>query len=414
MKLRVRFGGVTHALVTPEVCSLDGLRALVASRLGGDVSSVRLSLNNREELSASSSATLQAAGICPGDLLYVLGSPAPPADAAHARTVRDAAQAGGGGAEEKEEEMEEEDVREETLSSLYVPTAAVPEPLRALLARCSPLAPKSAPCDWLALALHAAMVDCGFHPLNPCVQPVGGRVRYLYSLDERDATPSAWLRCSVVGGELVAYAGAEGGEVHRLALALQAHSPPDTSLRTLWVSAKDLLASRAARSARTARGLPSLTVGLLALPEHVKALILALLDAPALAALLCTCTDLRFACAEDSLWCRLFSRNFDEAARGAAQLAPHRGWRGAFAVAWTERERARRRANMAADMRRRRPRPHIFPVNPFDPELPQPGYPGMPGVIGGDYDLYPGGMGLGRGGFGRGGEIGRASCRERV
>jgi len=78
MRLRVRLvgaaGGETHRIVTPEVCDLAALRALVATRLGLPPAAVRLSLNGTDELApgAAGGATLQAAGIAPGDLLYVL------------------------------------------------------------------------------------------------------------------------------------------------------------------------------------------------------------------------------------------------------------------------------------------------------------------------------------------------------
>ena len=78
MRLRVRLagaaGGETHRVVTPEVCDLAALRALVATRLGLSPAAVRLSLNGTDELApgAAGGATLQAAGIAPGDLLYVL------------------------------------------------------------------------------------------------------------------------------------------------------------------------------------------------------------------------------------------------------------------------------------------------------------------------------------------------------
>lgn len=71
------------------------------------------------------------------------------------------------------------------------------------------------------------------------------------------------------------------------------------------------------------------------------------------------CRELRFLAADDALWRPLFEREFGEGAaraNGAAQLAGRRGWRAAFAAAWGDRERARRREAMANEMRRRRPR----------------------------------------------------------
>ena len=101
MRLRVRLagaaGGETHRVVTPEVCDLAALRTLVASRLGMPPASVRLSLNGTDELApgAAGGATLQVAGIAPGDLLYVLPPAAQGAAAAAAvqATAADAAAA---------------------------------------------------------------------------------------------------------------------------------------------------------------------------------------------------------------------------------------------------------------------------------------------------------------------------------
>jgi hypothetical protein len=79
MRLRARLaggGGETHKIITPEVCDLGALRALLASRLlpaGAPPAAVRLSLNGTDELAPGvNGATLQAAGIAPGDLVYVL------------------------------------------------------------------------------------------------------------------------------------------------------------------------------------------------------------------------------------------------------------------------------------------------------------------------------------------------------
>lgn len=82
MRLRVRLAGVaggeTHRVATPEVCSVATLRSLVATRLGLPPAAVRLSLNGADELApgAAGGATLQAAGIAPGDLVYVLATAA--------------------------------------------------------------------------------------------------------------------------------------------------------------------------------------------------------------------------------------------------------------------------------------------------------------------------------------------------
>ena len=288
--------------------------------------------------------------------------------------------------------------------------------LREVLASCA----WSAPSDALALLLHAAMLESGFLAATgaaccaPGAPPAGWRAapgsfafRYTFALPGGSGAPppEAWLRCRAVGGALVAYGGLDDAPaVHRLELPLASGEPAAlASPRTSWAAAKDALASRLLAAACEAAGAPP-PAALTALPDALKRLLLAALPAEALAAVAATCRDLRYAAADDDLWRRLYERQFGQpdapgAAAGAAALAARRGWRAAFAAAATERARQTRRDAMAADMRRRRPRPHVFPAVPGPP----PGVPGaFPGIIGGDYDLHPGG-GLGRGGFGGGG-----------
>ena len=286
--------------------------------------------------------------------------------------------------------------------------------LREVLASCA----WSVPSDALALLLHAAMLESGFLAAAdagggaPRAPPAGWRAasgrflfRSIFALPSGGGCappPEAWLRCRAVGGALVAYGGLEGAPaVHRLELPLASGEPAAlASPRTSWAAAKDALASRLLAAACEAAGAPP-PPALTALPDALKRLLLAALPAEALAAVAATCRDLRYAVADEDLWRRLFERQFGQpdapgAAAGAAALAARRGWRAAFAAAATERARQTRRDAMAADMRRRRPRPHIFPAVPGPP----PGFPGaFPGIIGGDYDLHPVG-GFGHGGFG--------------
>ena len=306
------------------------------------------------------------------------------------------------------------------LSRLFLLTRRATDALREVLASCA----WSAPSDALVLLLHAAMLESGFRAVTvagsgaPGAPPAGWRAapgrfafRYIFALPSGGGgapPPEAWLRCRAVGSVLVAYGGLEGAPaVHRLELPLASGEPAAlSSPRAAWASAKDALASRLLAAACEAAGAPP-PPALTALPDALKRLLLVALPAEALAAVAATCRDLRFAAADEDLWRRLYERQFGQpdapgAVAGAAALAARRGWRAAFAAAATERARQTRRDAMAADMRRRRPRPHVFPAVPGPP----PGFPGVfPGIIGGDYDLHPGG-GLGRGGVGGSGSFG--------
>ena len=465
MKLRVRVPGSsdTHRVATPEICNLGTLRQLLLRLLpaGTSPQSVRLSLNNRDELaSASDGQTLQSAGICAGDLVYVLGDGAPTSqapvqsresseDARRARCLQAAearagsesavsapanvpwAEANGGGAagdgqDDSDYMPMDDDSPQAAASSLPPPTApAVPELLRRVFASASAQPPQQAlaPTAALGLALHAAMLDAGFVDASDAAAPLGTSacttMQFKYALPSAPAAHIAWLRITSIGGEVVAYGGlvATPDDVLRVALPTQryhiqnlpADAPagalPFAQLPALWMTAKDGMAAPLLRWACLQAGLVPPIPSLLSLPEQVKHLVLGALPAQALAAVACVCRDLRFAASDEALWRALYHTEF--AGAGGGGPLPHdtkaivaaRGWRVAFGFAWRARVQAQRRAAMAADMRRRRPRPHIFPV-PGMPLPPVPGFPGgFPSVIGGDYDLFPGGRG-GGGGFG--------------
>jgi F-box protein 7 len=309
-------------------------------------------------------------------------------------------------------------------NSLLSSLSCCADALREVLSSCA----WHAPAEALALLLHAAMLESGFSACGNDdigislgrAPPAGWReapgryaFRYVFAgvAGDVSSAPSAWLRCRSLGGALVAYGALEAAQgaspppaVHRLALPLAAGAPASLVYpRAAWAAAKDALASRLLAAACEAAGLPP-PPALTALPDALKRALLSALPAEALAAVGATCRDLRYVAADEDLWRRLYESQFGAAgapgaAAGAAALAARRGWRAAFAAAAAERSRQTRRDAMAADMRRRRPRPHVFPAIPGAP----PGFPGaFPGIIGGDYDLHPGG-GFGRGGLGGGG-----------
>ena len=232
----------------------------------------------------------------------------------------------------------------------------------------------------------------------------------------------AVLRCRAMGGTAVLYGLVEGTDAitpaERLALTLASHVAPAASsssassappalfldVRSTWAALKDGLGWRLARALRSASGVPQPPPHLLAPPSHVATSWLSRLGHRDLAAVSCACRDLRFAALDDALWKPLFEAEFAPPPPNMRVLLS-RGWKAAFGAAWAGRARAARLAEQEAQTRRRRThRPHPFPViNPFAPGQQGgfiPGY--VPGVIGGAYDLLPGG-GMGLGGMGRGG-----------
>ena len=452
MKLRVRVpgSGETHRVATPEVCDIGTLRALLASRLlppGTSPSSVRLSLNGRDELAAASeSMPLQGAGICNGDLVYILataGAPAPPAsqpggsqpasEELRRRRCLEAAQARAGDGESAsaasapptrqpldgdgdgdDTPMAEDEAEASTLPPPAQP--AVPGVLRTVFAAVA-LPPRSLhPATALALALHAAALDAGFVDATPSVGDAlsGSAAQFRYALTA-GGPQAAWMRTSLVGGDVVAYGGLfTADDVLRVAVRISDHyaqlpldslpeALPFSQLPALWMAAKDGLAAPLLRWACVAAGLVPPQPSLVSLPENVKFHILAMLPPKALAAAACVCKDLRFAASDETLWRAAYLAQFGQTSGGHGAVVAARGWRVAFGAAWRAKAQAERRAAMAADMRRR-PRPHIFP-SPGWPQPPVPGFPGqVPGIIGGDYDLHPGGRGGGVGFGFRGGQ----------
>ena len=143
---------------------------------------------------------------------------------------------------------------------------------------------------------------------------------------------------------------------------------------------------------------------LMSLPPDIKRAIVSRMDAYGLAYCACACKELRELCSRDEFWAPLLRRDF-----GVEQSELNSPLRSAYNRLAIERS-AQREAQLRAES-----------YHPMPGRLPRYGeyvdpqrdiYPGhlpghVPGIIGGDYDLWPGGLnpnppGYGRGGFGPG------------
>lgn len=267
----------------------------------------------------------------------------------------------------------------------------------------------------LLAAVEAAFQQRGFVPAEgvpvpPQTVPTALALRLQYAPPGSAAVGTAPVVCTVVADDLmgrwlVVYGAVEGagagagagGEcesavVRRACLDARAELLADGSLRDggagAWRLLRDELVQPLAYDARAALGLPP-PAGLTALDRALQLRILAPLPASSLAALACTCRELRAAATDDRLWSALYRRNFGSVP--TRPVAPGRWYRAYDAEARMreasrqERERQRREE----EARRRAPVPLPGPM-PGGPQ-PQPGPP-QSLVIGGDYDRFPAGV----------------------
>ncbi|CAG5095327.1 Oidioi.mRNA.OKI2018_I69.XSR.g14136.t1.cds [Oikopleura dioica] len=126
--------------------------------------------------------------------------------------------------------------------------------------------------------------------------------------------------------------------------------------------------------------LSGLAKGFLALPDEILLDICARLDAKSLVRLSATCKRLQKVGSDESLWKRLYFKNFTTIGLDEAS------WRKLYGLSYQrDKSAARPRGTQSEPNIQVPPRP-IFP----DPLFPAPRFPGVPGMIGGDYDLRPG------------------------
>jgi F-box protein 7 len=271
--------------------------------------------------------------------------------------------------------------------------------------------------DLLILAVHAVMLETGFvlvvQGLGHEAYSLGGRWTGGGDLDASYTVPNireaanrsvghVVLRSQTLGNNVIVYGtinnimGGVGALQPVLRLVMKASKylvgrslPQDggyiamfSDPFALWKCVKDELSLPLLTAFCKEAGLPP-PPSLLRLPVDLKVKILEGLPALDLARAGSVCSELRYLCANNELWKRLFVQEFGSSAAGHGPQS----WKSEFARRYVERRRALER--------RPHHRPSWYGITPrFTPR-----FPSRRGIIGGDYDLYPS---IGHGPFGGG------------
>jgi hypothetical protein len=274
------------------------------------------------------------------------------------------------------------------------------------------------------LATHALMLDMGATALDAIELRDGlarrGCYAARYAIGGRDgaATVTCAVRAQPVASRLSVFATVDANDgaaddayatvIDAEAYAREGRAIAPERCRALWTMVRDAMATKlfAAAEARLA-GIEA-KGALASLPADVKRRIAENLDARALARGACACKDLRAVCSDDALWTRLLRKDFGVALDATRDGISSRALYNQHAMRRSAEREARLRMESYHPMPGRLPR-HGFAPDP-DRDI-YGGIPGhVPGVIGGDYDLWPGGLnpnpsprpipGYGRGGLG--------------
>jgi hypothetical protein len=164
-------------------------------------------------------------------------------------------------------------------------------------------------------------------------------------------------------------------------------------LRRLWAGGKDALALRLKAALCQAGGMPA-PPALLSLPDDLKLACLEYLSAADLAAVSCTCAELRYIAAADDLWRPLYVAEFGEGGNGsgggsggsvsrgdsssaaaATEVTGHgsaRGFQRSYARKLRERRAQRLARQRREDEQRRRAAEFQAPLQPAPTPYPNP------------------------------------------
>ncbi|RCV45802.1 hypothetical protein SETIT_9G482400v2 [Setaria italica] len=440
MKLRLRSmearGGAaaveTHRVDLPPTATLGDVKTLLAAKLSAlpvPAESVRLSLNRSEELvSPDPAATLPALGLASGDLVFFALSPltalAPPAQALPRNpspgsgSVPTAMAVDGGKGSEKPSTGGSSLQARAVVVNPSVPAASSPADvvmaetvdatkgwssfvLRDLKREMGNVVGAEGTAGGrLVAALHAALLEFGFHITNPMGSrlslppdwpPVASKpLAIKYTIPElspmlhvAEEGKVAVLNFSLMPNFVIVYGYVPGAqsEVRRLCLELPRLEPllyldsdqlsavQERGILDLWTVLKDEMCLPLMISLCQLNGL-RLPPCLMALPADLKSKVLDLLPGDDLARVECTCKEMRNLAADDSLWKKFVQfRNSGEGPRGSMSA------KAIFAEAW-----------QANKKRQKRPHPTFWNYgwgnNPYSHPLRLP-------LIGGDSDRLP-------------------------
>ena len=272
------------------------------------------------------------------------------------------------------------------------------------------------------LAIHALMLDSGAKTVGEIELRDGlarrgcYSARYAVGARGREDTVTCSVRAQPVESRLSVFGTLEsdaGSAGVAYATLIQASDYVDEGgsitpegCRALWAKVKEAMTTKLFEAAK-AQLAGILSPGtLMSLPTDVKRRIAENLDAYGLAYCACTCKELRAVCSDDELWTRLLQTDFDVPPMPTGISSRSLYNKHAMRRSAEREERLR--------MESYHPMPGRLPRHGFVPDPDRDIYAGIPGhvpgIIGGDYDLWPGGLnpnppprpipGYGRGGLG--------------
>ena len=427
MRVRARAigarAGADARIDVSDACTLEEFRRVARAAVeggservgGGDVSAVDsdsprgaafVSLNGREDLGrgelAREARALRELGVASGDLVWVRISDAETAEA-----------------ETEAEAAETADARAMAAETRERGVGVMPVTMRETLEEWRGALDAS---ETAFLGAHALMLDAGAKPLGDVALRDGLARRGCYSAryaiaggGGREAV-ACTVRAQPVDGQLSMFASLETDGALGYAALVRASDYVGEDLkmsaencRALWRKLRETMVTKLFEDAE-AHFAGVLTPGTFAsLPSDVKRNIAVKMDAYTLAYSSCTCRELRELCSDDELWTNLLREDF-----GIDRHDPRRG--GISSRSLYNQHAMRRSAEREAQLRMEsyHPMPGRLPRYGFDRDPERDIYPGLPGhvpgIIGGDYDLWPGGLnpnpmprpipGYGRGGLG--------------
>jgi len=272
------------------------------------------------------------------------------------------------------------------------------------------------------LAIHALMLDSGAKTAGEIELRDGlarrgcYSARYAVGARGREDTVTCSVRAQPVESRLSVFGTLEsdaGSAGVAYATLIQASDYVDEGgsitpegCRALWAKVKEAMTTKLFEAAK-AQLAGILSPGtLMSLPTDVKRRIAENLDAYGLAYCACTCKELRAVCSDDELWTQLLQTDFDVPPMPTGISSRSLYNKHAMRRSAEREERLR--------MESYHPMPGRLPRHGFVPDPDRDIYAGIPGhvpgIIGGDYDLWPGGLnpnppprpipGYGRGGLG--------------
>ena len=417
-----------RAWTSDDDATLADLRARVAATLGDDSrefgTAIDLSLNGVDALGdgdgRAETKTLTSLGVLSGDLVRC---------AARARGVGDGEARGLGTTRDDDDETrtrarDEGDARATGIDATMAGGAdggTMPRTMREALGEWRG---ELEAAEAAFLAIHALMLDLGATIVGEIELRDGlarrgcYSARYAVGARGRGDTVTCSVRAQPVESRLSVFGTLEsdaGSAGVAYATLIQASDYVDEGgsitpegCRALWAKVKEAMAAKLFEAAE-AQLAGILSPGtLMSLPADVKRRIAENLDAYGLAYCACTCKELRAVCSDDELWARLLQTDFDVLPMPARTGISSRSLYNKHAMRRSAEREERLRMESYHPMPGRLPRHGFVPDPDRDIYAGIPGH--VPGIIGGDYDLWPGGLnpnppprpipGYGRGGLG--------------